>query len=39
MTMVLGPARRKSSEKSKTPKTTSSVEAEVQPAGDEDAKE
>jgi translation initiation factor IF-3 len=39
MTMVLGPARRKSSEKSETPKTTSSVEAEVQPAGDEDAKE
>lgn len=39
MTMVLAPAKRKTSEKVKTPKTTSSVETEAQPAGDEDAKE
>ena len=38
MTMVLAPAKRKSSEKSKQAKT-SSVEAEAKPAGDEDAKE
>jgi translation initiation factor IF-3 len=39
MTMVLAPAKRKTSEKVKTPKTTSSAQAEAQPAGDEDAKE